>query len=146
MEHNRREEDRSIVTLTMAVERLADSQSNMATSQAQMSNEIKDLAKTISKLDVVMEKMMNIEERHNITSVNVNDRLKEIEKNQIGGCPALREVKVGYEGRYDSLITAISSNKEDIASLEKFVYRIAWSVAGLVASVIGTAVLMLVMK
>lgn len=145
-ELDRRVEDRSISTLIMAVERLAESQSQMALSQSQMAHEIKDLTKTISKLDVVMEKMMNIEERHVSTQSVTNDRFRLLEKNQIDGCPALRELKVGYEGRYDSLIVAISSNKEDIVSLEKFVYRIAWSVAGLVASVIGTAILMLVLK
>ena len=79
---DRRADDRSIPTLTMAVEKLADAQAQMSISQIQMSNEIKDLAKTISKLDVVMEKMMNIEERHNSTYEIFNDRLRGLEKNQ----------------------------------------------------------------
>ena len=143
---NRREDDRSIAMLTMAIERLAESQVSMSSAQTQMSIEIKDLAKTVSKLDVVMEKMLNIEDRHSIAQNSTNDRLKSLEKGQLEGCPALRELKVGDNGRYDKLVLGIDSNKEDIVSLQKFVYKISWSVAGLVASVIGTAVLMLVLK
>lgn len=143
---SRREEDKSIAMLTMAIERLAESQVSMSAAQTQMSLEIKDLAKTVSKLDVVMEKMLNIEDRHSTAQNSTNERLKTLEKNQFEGCPALREVKVSYEGRYEKLITVIDNNKEGIKNLEKFVYKISWSVAGLVASVLGTAVLMLVIK
>lgn len=146
MELNRREDDNSIITLTMAVERLADSQSQMSLAQAQMATEIKDLAKTIGKLDVVMEKMINIEDRHTITSNTTNERLRVLEKAQETGCPALREMKIGYEGKFEKLMQAIGSNKEAITELEKFVYKISWSVAGLVASVLGTAILMLVVN
>lgn len=146
LEMGRREDDRSIAMLTMAIERLAESQVSMSSAQTQMATEIKDLAKTVSKLDVVMEKMLNIEDRHSAAQSSTNDKLKMLEKGQLDGCPALRELKVGHDGRYEKLITTIASNKEDIAELQKFVYKISWSVAGLVASVLGTAILMLVIK
>ena len=56
-EEERRQYDKNITTLTIAVERLAENQNVMA-------QEVRELTKTISKLDVVMEKMVNIENRH----------------------------------------------------------------------------------
>ena len=142
MEQNRREDDKSIITLTMAVERLADSQSQMSLAQTQMATEIKDLAKTISKLDVVMEKMINIEDRHNSMQIATNERLKLLEKNQIDGCPALRELKVGYDGKYNQVAVILKDNKEHIEKIQVVVNRIAWMI---VSSVI-VAILSLVVQ
>lgn len=140
--YGRREDNKSIPTLTMAVERLAESQANMSTAQAQMAIEIKDLAKTISKLDVVMEKMINIEERHNLAFSSVDGRIKALEKSQIEGCPALREVKIAYDGKHDKVLTVLNSNRESIEKLQAVVNRIAWGVV----SVVGMAILGLVVQ
>lgn len=135
--YNRREDDKSISTLTMAVERLAESQANMSVAQTQMAVEIKDLAKTISKLDVVMEKMLNMEERHNVAFNSVDSRIKTLEKSQTEGCPALREVKVDYNGRYDKVITILNTNRENIEKMQGVVNRVAWGIV----SVVGMAIL-----
>lgn len=131
MEH-KREDDRSISTLIMAVERLAESQSQMALSQSQMSNEIKDLTKTISKLDVVMEKLVNLDERHAISQNSTNERLKILEKSQIDGCPALRELKIGYEGKYNQVALLLKDNKDHIEKVQAVVNRIAWMIVSAV--------------
>lgn len=131
MEH-KREDDRSISTLIMAVERLAESQSQMALSQSQMSNEIKDLTKTISKLDVVMEKLVNLDERHAISQNSTNERLKILEKSQIEGCPALRELKIGYEGKYNQVALLLKDNKDHIEKVQAVVNRIAWMIVSAV--------------
>lgn len=141
-EHNRRDDDMSISTLTMAVERLAESQANMSVAQTQMAVEIKDLAKTISKLDIVMEKMLNMEERHNIAFNAVDSRIKLLEKGQLEGCPALREVKVEYNGRYDKVLTVLNANRESIEKMQGVVNRVAWGIV----SVVGMAILGLVIN
>ena len=140
--YSRREDDKSISTLTMAVERLAESQANMSVAQTQMAVEIKDLAKTISKLDVVMEKMLNMEERHNVAFNSVDSRIKILEKSQTEGCPALREVKVDYNGRYDKVITILNTNRENIEKMQGVVNRVAWGIV----SVVGMAILGLVIN
>ena len=141
-QYNRRDDDKSITTLTMAVERLADSQAQMSNAQAQMAVEIKDLAKTISKLDVVMEKMINIEERHNLAFSSVDSRIKIVEKAQTEGCPALREVKIDYNGRYDKVITVLNQNRESIDKIQAIVTRVAWGVV----TAVGAALMALVIK
>ena len=140
--YNRRDDDKSISTLTLAVERLAESQANMSVAQAQMATEIKDLAKTISKLDIVMEKMLNMEERYNVAFNSVDGRIKLLEKGQIDGCPALREVKVDYNGRYDNVVTILNVNRENIEKMQGVVNRVAWGIV----SVVGMAILGLVLN
>ena len=140
--YNRRDDDKSISTLTLAVERLAESQANMSVAQAQMATEIKDLAKTISKLDIVMEKMLNMEERYNVAFNSVDGRIKLLEKGQIDGCPALREVKVDYNGRYDKVATILNVNRENIEKMQGVVNRVAWGIV----SVVGMAILGLVLN
>ena len=137
---SRREDDRSISTLIMAVERLAESQSQMSLSQSQMSNEIKDLTKTISKLDVVMEKLVNLDERHANSQSSTNERLKILEKSQMEGCPALRELKVGYEGKYNQVALLLKDNKDHIEKVQAVVNRIAW----MIVSAVIVAILSLV--
>lgn len=141
-EFGRRQDDKSITTLTMAVERLADSQAQMSNAQTQMAVEIKDLAKTISKLDVVMEKMINIEERHNLAFNSVDSRIKLVEKAQIDGCPALREVKIDYDGRYEKVITVLNQNRESIEKIQAVVNRVAWGIV----TAVGTALIAVVLK
>ena len=140
--YNRRDDDKSISTLTLAVERLAESQANMSVAQAQMATEIKDLAKTISKLDIVMEKMLNMEERYNVAFNSVDGRIKLLEKGQIDGCPALREVKVDYNGRHDKVVTILNVNRENIEKMQGVVNRVAWGIV----SVVGMAILGLVLN
>ena len=138
----RREEDRSITTLTMAVERLAESQTTMSLAQGQMATEIKDLAKTISKLDIVMEKMVHIEERYNSAFASIGSRVQNLEKGQTEGCPALREVKVDYNGKYEKVIEALHYNKKNIENIQAIVSKVAWGVV----SVVGLAIIGLVIK
>lgn len=97
-----------------------------------MSNEIKDLTKTISKLDVVMEKLVNLDERHAISQNSTNERLKILEKSQIEGCPALRELKIGYEGKYNQVALLLKDNKDHIEKVQAVVNRIAWMIVSAV--------------
>lgn len=135
---NRRNDDRSITTLTLAVERLAESQTQISATQSQISLEIKDLAKTISKLDVVMEKLVSIEERHSDTYKLFNTRLSNLEKSQSEGCPALRELRIAYEGRYDKIVGTIGSTNKEIEKLQTIINRVTWTiVATVIASLLN---------
>jgi tetrahydromethanopterin S-methyltransferase subunit B len=114
----------------------------MSNAQTQMAVEIKDLAKTISKLDVVMEKMINIEERHNLAFSSVDSRMKLLEKAQIEGCPALREVKIDYNGRYEKVITVLNQNRENVEKIQAVVNRVAWGIV----TAVGMALIAVVLK
>ena len=127
--------DRSITTLTMAVERLIENQ-NVT------SSEVRELTKTITKLDVVMEKLINIESKHTSNYTNVDERLRVLEKGQLDGCPALEKIKIGYEGRYDKIVDTLDVNKKNIESVQAVVSRVAWGIA----TAVGLALLGLVVR
>lgn len=135
MEDERRQYDKNITTLTIAVERLAENQNVMA-------QEVRELTKTISKLDVVMEKMINIENRHNTAFTIIDDRVKSLEKNQNDGCPALKEMKVGYDGKYEKVLENLQYNRKNIESMQAIVSRVAWAIV----TAVGMAVIALVIK
>ena len=134
-EEERRQYDKNITTLTIAVERLAENQNVMA-------QEVRELTKTISKLDVVMEKMVNIENRHNAAFAAIDDRVKSLEKKQSDGCPALKEMRVGYEGKYEKVLENLQYNSKNIESMQAIVSRVAWAII----TAVGMAVIALVVK
>lgn len=132
---DRRSDDKNIAMLTMAVERLAENQNIMTT-------EIKELTRTISKLDVIMEKMVNMENRHNHEMDNIEGRLKQLESHSISGCPALREMKVSHEGKYDKVVLLLKDNREHTEKIQTVVNRIAW----MIVSAVVVAILSLVIQ
>ena len=135
MEDERRAYDKNITTLTLAVERLAENQTVMA-------GEVRELTKAISKMDVVLEKMANMESRHITAFASVDDRIKVLEKSQTEGCPALKEMRVGYDGKYEKVLENLQYNRKNIESIQSIVSRVAWAIA----TAVGMALLALVIK
>lgn len=98
--------------LVLAIERLAENQSDMG-------KEIRELTKAISKMDVVLEKMVSIEDRQARYVMTTDQRLLKLEEAQSIGCPALRENSVKNEGRYEAVVNALSGNRERIDNIVK---------------------------
>ena len=98
--------------LVLAIERLAENQSDMG-------KEIRELTKAISKMDVVLEKMVSIEDRQARYVMTTDQRLLKLEEVQSTGCPALRENSVKNEGRYEAVVNALSGNRERIDNIVK---------------------------
>ena len=132
---DRRQQGMNISTLTMAVERLAENQSAM-------SIELRELTKAISKMDVVLEKMANMESRHISAFTSVDNRIKVLEKSQTEGCPALKELRVGYGGKYEKVIENLQYNRKSIEGIQSVVSRVAWAIV----TAVGMAVIALVLK
>ena len=132
---DRRQQGMNISTLTLAVERLAENQSAM-------SIELRELTKAISKMDVVLEKMANMESRHIAAFTSVDNRIKVLEKSQTEGCPALKELRVGCEGKYEKVIESLQYNRKSIEGIQSVVSRVAWAIV----TAVGMAVIALVLK
>lgn len=114
--------------------------------QSLMSQEVKDLAKAISKMDLLMEKFVNIESRH--TEANrdihlkikefsdlVQEEIKKFNSCQINGCSALHktELKIEFE---------LKNIKDDVADLIAMKNKILWGIV----SAVGMSLLSLVLK
>jgi len=114
--------------------------------QALMSQEIKELARAISKMDLLMEKLVTIESKHSesngvvlvkIKELNdtLNAEVKEFESCKISGCPALhrQELKIEYE---------LKSIKDDVSEIMGMKNKVMWSIA----AAVGMSLLNLVLK
>jgi hypothetical protein len=114
--------------------------------QALMSTEIKELARAISKMDLLMEKLVNIESKHTESNSAVlvkikelgdtlNAEVKEFESCKMSGCPALHkaELKIEYE---------LKNIKDDVSEIMGMKNKIMWGIS----AAVGMSLLNLVLK
>jgi len=114
--------------------------------QALMSQEIKELTRAISKMDLLMEKLVNIESKHTESNNSVllkikelsdslESELKEFETCKISGCPALhkQELKIEYE---------LKNIKDDVSEIMGMKNKIMWGIS----AAVGMSLLNLVLK
>ncbi len=114
--------------------------------QALMAAEVKELARAISKMDLLMEKLVNIESKHTesnsavlvkIKELNdtLNAEVKEFESCKTNGCPALHkaELKTEYE---------LKSLKDDVSEILGMKNKIMWGIS----AAVGMSLLNLVLK
>lgn len=114
--------------------------------QALMSQEVKELAKAISKMDLLMEKLVNIESKHADANNSVLSKIKELSDLvhkevkefdicQVNGCPALHkaELKIEYE---------LKNIKDDVVDLVAMKNKVIWGIV----SAVGISLLSLVLK